>query len=74
METDPWRHVGEERQGLQVRRMQGGEMKREKELIELLKEAAEFLRSRGLYYYGHERRGPAAGLLERIEKATGEKP
>ena len=46
---------------------------KEQELIKLLKEAAEFLRSRGSYYYGHERRGPAANLLDRIEKAVGEK-
>ena len=46
---------------------------REQELIQLLREAAEFLRARGSYYYGHERRGPASGLLERIEKVVGEK-
>ena len=42
------------------------------ELISLLKEAAEFLKARGLYYYGHQKRGPAAGLLERIEKVVGD--
>ena len=43
---------------------------REQELVKLLKEAAEFLKARGAYYYGDERRGPAAKLLERIEDAV----
>ena len=45
---------------------------REQELVILLKQAAEFLKARGLYYYGHQKRGPAAGLLERIEKVVGD--
>jgi hypothetical protein len=44
---------------------------REKELEKLLREAAEFLKARGSYYYNSERRGPAAGLLDRIEKLIG---
>ena len=46
---------------------------REQELVKLLKEAAEFLKARGAYYYGDERRGPAAKLLERIEDAVGDR-
>lgn len=44
-------------------------MTREKKLQDLLEEAMPFLAVRGTYFYNSQRRGVAADLLERIEKA-----
>jgi hypothetical protein len=44
---------------------------REQELEDLLRDAVRFLRDRGTYYYNTQRRGVAADLVDRIEKAIG---
>lgn len=44
---------------------------REKELEKLLREVLPFIKSRGTYWYNTQRRGPAADLVGRIEKAIG---
>ena len=43
-------------------------MTREKQLELLLREAMEFLKTRGTYWYNTERKGPAATLIEKIEQ------
>lgn len=49
------------------------EYSREKELEKLLREALPFLQTRGTYYYGTERKGPAAKLVNKIENVLGAK-
>ena len=46
-------------------------MTREQQLEALLREAMEFLKARGSYWYNSQRRGVAAELLTKIEKAIG---
>jgi hypothetical protein len=51
----------------------GGEMTREKQLELLLKEAMEFLKARGSYWYNSQRKGIASDLIDRIEKIINDK-
>lgn len=47
-------------------------MTREKQLEILLREAMQFLKARGTYWYNTQRKGIAAELLTKIEKVLGE--
>ena len=45
-----------------LRRLEGHYLK------DLLREAREFISTRGTYYYGHDMRGPGAELVKRIDE------
>lgn len=48
-------------------------MTREKQLEVLLREAMDFLKTRGTYWYNTERKGPAAALIAKIEQVLEKK-